>query len=80
MTRRSVPRQSRMGIRLVCDLCGISREAGHCRPFTLVANIRGDSGQRSTRSFGSLDLCDTCWRERAARNRREGNDHDPFDL
>jgi hypothetical protein len=79
MVRRTkVPKQSRFGAPLECDLCGIRRIRGNCRPFTLLANVRKEDGGHITRSFGSLDVCKQCWEAKAAYRRQEGNTHDPF--
>jgi hypothetical protein len=72
------PKMSRFGMPLICDICGLVREKGECRPFSLVANYLQESGKRTTRSFGSLDVCKWCWASKASDNRRDGNGEDPF--
>ena len=72
------PRMSRIGLVLICDICGTVREPGECRPFSLVANYLKEDGKRTTRSFGSLDVCKWCWASKATDNRRPGHDTDPF--
>ena len=70
---------SRIGAAIECDICGIRRIRGDCRPFTLLANITRPEGEgRITRSFGSIDICRQCWQAKSAHRRQKGNTHEPF--
>lgn len=69
---------SRIGLILICDICGEVRNSYEIRPFSLVANMKKEDGKRTTRSFGSLDICRYCWASKATDNRRAGHDDDPY--
>lgn len=74
-----LPRMSRVGMTLLCDMCGEMRGPGEIRPFSLVANFKKADGRRTTRSFGSIDLCRLCWASKATDNRRNNDESNPFE-